>query len=399
MYLYPHLTWHLFWSALSVFLAVAIISKTFLPLGKTLLVSAVKTVIPFMYFAFFFRSDWVQLDDQGYLEMGHQLLVSGFHPILDIFAPDLWMRIQNLADSSHTFFYWWNALGVSLFGYHYWAPVFLNIAVTALTGWAIYGILRHLGLRRRHSQNVAILASLHWELLVWTSFLDLKDPLVALFAALTLLGILRAFYPVDRENVSLIHAQERITGIALAVASMAIVYYIRSYAPLFAVVSVAVWLIVRGRVRYVMGSLVVAWIALAIFNPFASERLSYFSLANPIYGLVHFILTPVPWRVTPGYSFLMIPAIINWATLPLAIYGMIQIWRTSTPARLLIIYCAVVVAVYSFVPMLQGPRQRVQILPFIAIFVYAGFRSVFRGVLQSRKRAHVQAISRTYSSP
>jgi len=83
-------------------------------------------------------------------------------------------------------------------------------------------------------------------------------------------------------------------------------------------------------------------------------------------GIVHIILTPRPWGISPEYSFLTIAAVLHWLFLLPTVIGGGMLWRQSKEAALLIIYCLVLIVLYGSYAELQGPRHRLQLVFIIA---------------------------------
>jgi hypothetical protein len=78
------------------------------------------------------------------------------------------------------------------------------------------------------------------------------------------------------------------------------------------------------------------------------------------------LLTPQLWAISPEYSFLLLPSLLHWLLLIPALLGAWMLWRRSREAALLLIYLAIVLVVYGFIPEQVGARQRVQVTFIVA---------------------------------
>ncbi len=84
-------------------------------------------------------------------------------------------------------------------------------------------------------------------------------------------------------------------------------------------------------------------------------------------------MTPRPWNIEEAYSFLLLPSIFHWTLMLPASIGGVLLWKRSRFERLLIIYLVLVIFVCSFVPEVQGPRQRFQVAFILARMQFAFF--------------------------
>jgi hypothetical protein len=100
----------------------------------------------------------------------------------------------------------------------------------------------------------------------------------------------------------------------------------------------------------------------------------YIHISHIGYHMARFLFTPRPWAPEPNYSFLIFPSLLTWLSAPFMFIGAIRLFLRRRQARLLIIYTAVITIFYSVVPVLQGPRHRLQIIPIFTLFVYEGYR-------------------------
>src|SRR5215471_11858148 len=121
-----------------------------LNLPGALLLALVKASIPFVYFGYYSNRAWHLLDDMTYYEVGRLLLAKGNNPFLIIFTVDGRGQLFSLAGGNHVLYYWWNLFAAYLFGPYYSSPVFLNVAMTFVSGALICRIARVTGCSERY---------------------------------------------------------------------------------------------------------------------------------------------------------------------------------------------------------------------------------------------------------
>ena len=326
-----------------------------LPFLVALAVTSVKVAIPVVYFGWFFDGDWTFRDDLIYLSRGSLWLQHGLTPVRALIAPAP-EGISLLMSSG--LYEWWNLLAQWLFGQHYYAPVFLNVLLTFVSGYFLFRLVRLSGFSEGYAKVLLVFFLLHWDVLAWSSFANLKDTLVM---TLTVAG----FYFIVglSKRVTL----GRLLGLGLIIS---IFFTIRWYVPAFMIAAGLLWgvLYLRGRRRYLLllccaigGLGVVGRLGLGVFT-------ATFAQLSPtsIYGTIRTMFSPVPWSIDPGYSFLLVPSVLHWLLFLPALLGGWMLWRQSREAALLLIYLALILLLYGFVPEQQGPRHRLQVSFVIA---------------------------------
>src|SRR5207247_646202 len=103
------------------------------------------------------------------------------------------------------------------------------------SGTVFCGILHRLGFSRGYIRGCLVFFLFHWELLVWSSLLNLKDTLVM---TLTIIAFELLFQVVERVRI-------------LPLAGLALVLYLfaslRFYVPVLLSFAPAIWLLLRLR--------------------------------------------------------------------------------------------------------------------------------------------------------
>ena len=339
--------------ALFVILMGTIVSVRFIrvSLPASIALALVKASVPFLYFGYYSNRAWHLLDDMTYYEVGRLLLAKGNNPFFIFFTVDGRERLFSVAGGNHILYYWWNLLAVYLFGPYYSSPVFLNVAMTFVSAAFIGGIARVAGCSESYAKYLAGFFLLQWDLFVWSSLVNLKDTLVIL---LTVAAIYFGMQVVQRREIRYL--------LFLAVPLYAMLW-IRFYVPILLLVALLLWtaLTVHGSKRFLV-MLFSAAGAFAVLHLSSAEPFIWQYLrADWIYGIVRFIFTPLPWSISPEYSFLTASSILHEVTVVPAIIVGVRLARNNAGFRFVAIYFLVVILFYGHVPPRQGPRERMQI--------------------------------------
>jgi len=351
-----------------------------------LAVSSSKAAIPFLYFLNYFQPGWLLLDDMSYYVGGIRLFYKGNNPFLMLFTPDGPTRLFALGGGQHILYYWYNLLAVYLFGPIYSSPVFLNVASTFIAGAILYKLVLASDFEERYARWLTILFLLHWDLLSWSSFVNLKDTLI-----LTL--TIAAIYA----GQELVHTRKLRYGLLLAFA-MCCFWYIRFYIPVLVTVAFALWFVLTIR-----GWASLLGVSLALLGFYLSLPSNYSEGAERIgggdvwHGLLYMFLSPRPWAVSPEYSFIMPASVLHWILFGPAVMGAINLYTKSRKFRLSAALYLVTIFFFALLPVSQTPRHRLHVLWVLAwaqfdFFWHLGSRKAFWGERISATAAHGRAL-------
>ena len=151
-------------------------------------------------------------------------------------------------------------------------------------------------------------------------------------------------------------------------------YYLRIYnVGLYALMALFT---LRGRlpVKYILLGGFFLLILFYFHSPQYFARAIVFmdpSILNPI----KYILTPIPWKLSVEYNFLLIPSIIFLITSPLITWGVIYTLKNRNyKLDLLNLWCVVNIIFYSLFPMFLGPRQKLQVSFALIIYLIYGIK-------------------------
>ena len=348
------LTGDLFWAAFWVGLACMIILKRELSPVTSILISVVKVGFSLAYFAWYFDGTTFLGDDIIYQAQGEQMLRDGYNPMTALLNPDGIARLFELTGGFHILYGWWNLLGQYLFGEHYYSAVFLNVWLTVVCGILLVRMLEIIGFDHRYQKSFLIFFLFHWEILVWSSFINLKDIATMTLAAWSLLLFLKLAQKLEFRNLAWL-------GVCLGIFS-----FVRFYMPVLILASAGIWLLLKQRdirkwmlIPIIVGMLYLSASSQIDWEKYGQQQTFFFSLFKL------FLLSPPPWKIDTSYPFLLIPSILHWIFfIPAMVTGVI-LWQKNITARLLIIYMLLVTLFYTLT-IFSGPRQRLQITFVIA---------------------------------
>jgi len=347
--------------ALLLFAVGLIICARVVSLPTAIVVSGVKALLPMLYFAFLFDGSWTFLDDWGYFDHGQVLTQSGYNPLSFLFHADSLLTLFILVGGHHVLYDWYNFLTQWLFGAFYFAPVFLNVGLTFGIAYMAYRMALLSQSAKQYARGLFVFMLLQWEMVAWSSLVNLKDTLV-MFMTVALVYTGMRFIQTRQKRY-----------VAGVVGLVFLFYWIRFYVPLILFVSALFYLLPSAQLRIKVWSTIVVGGIVAAYGSYAGwgELLGAAGTLNLgsriILGTVKMALSPQPWSIDPNYSFLLLPSLLHWLLFFPTVIGCIMLWHDVPRARPLIVYLLTALVVYGAgLDELQGPRHRVQL-----IFIYA----------------------------
>ena len=299
------------------------------------------------------------------LSEGHtaySLLAQGFQPI------------SSIMDTTDPFYWWWNAVWIEIFGNAVFSPVLANVFVTVLASIVATKLLIELDHEYRFQQYFLAFSLLHWEILTWSSMMNIKDVLVMFLTISSMYFVITALKSQDTQSLLF-----RLSALAVA---LWILTYIRWYVPGLFLGAIGLWLCIEMLRSEPRPSLpqaalfltVTACIGLWVFSRF--DFSSRIDIGWAILGFFRYTIGPVPFGTADSYTFLNMAAVFHWILFPVLIIGVFKL-VTKKYERLLLLYVVVTVGLYSIVPSGSGPRFRLQLGMFIALLQFMGLWFVF----------------------
>lgn len=366
-------------SAAAIFIVTLAVSvQVTKNLAISIFAAFVKAGIFTIYFGLVFDGTYTFLDDWSYLEGGIELVRQDVG-ITNL--TDNWEFALMIGNGEHFVYYLYNAYAFRIFGEGYFAPVALNVLLTiAIAYFGTKLAATEFVLNKSMSRVFFLFLLLHPDILAWSSIMNGKDILVLLLHVLLLTAI------------SIYMRAQPIKALLIALPVTFTLFFLRFYVPvLFAMALVTGALLSkqRSRIIYLMfsvgfASLAFLWVGESGLQYAANSIQENF--VNPIYGLVRFILTPIPFNTEEAYAFLNIPALAHWILIPFVALGLWGLWSMKSPfSRFFIFYLLFFVALYAVYGELQGPRHRVQLDYAWAVLQFMGIITALR-ILRSDQK-------------
>jgi hypothetical protein len=357
------LTNHLLGFCGGIFVACLFIAWRRLPLWSAVTIAFVRVFIPLLYFAWYYDGTWTFVDGVEYIDHGETLLDQGFSP-LSILSRESRDTVHSMAGSEHILYDWWNLTTMWFFGVYYYVPVLINVLITFCSAHLLAQLLEELHFPASYQRTLQAFYLLHWDIIAWSSVLNLKDIVVQLMTIGFFLCSVRA---VRRRSL-----QDALVCMML----IAGFQYLRFYVPFIIGASAATWMFLEWRdfrkYPLLAGGLVVGiWLLPAR----GYQLLESFSPFEICYGIGRFVLTPQPWDVEAEKSFLFLPATLHWLMILPATAGGLMLWLESRVTRVILVYTAILIVLYALAEEIQGPRQRLQ-LSFV--FAWAQMHFLWR---------------------
>ncbi len=329
-----------------------------------LVVSSIKVSITLSYFLFFADGQWfLGGDDYGYFHKGADLFLQESSLIKIWSHPSMTYYLEEQHSIALPIII--NYLSVAVFGLHYYAPVFFNLVLTSLSTVFVGGILSSIRLERVYIVAGSLFFALHWVTLTWSSFLNLKEPLVT---CLLMAGI----FFITTNKISVIG---RVLGVSVVFGLM---LSVRFYYPVLIVGG-----ILFASVGYLNRNVSIGIVAIVtlVFALVLDDEVRFFfqfaNFANFPYEVVHFVLQPAPWKITPPASYLIIPSLLHWITLVGALGGGILLFMSGWPGRVIVSTAVSGIVFYGLIPMIASTRHRVPLESLIVVMQFHFYYVIF----------------------
>ncbi|HTU23866.1 MAG TPA: hypothetical protein VMF30_00625 [Pirellulales bacterium] len=303
------------------------------------------------YFGAVFDGTWTLIDDLNYFNDSASILRDGFDPLSVLFTIDGAELLSNAAGGRHFLYQWYNLVAMYLFGEHYYAAVLMNVLATFGIGFFLSRTLKLLGFSRNYRIGLELFYLFHWDVITWSSFINLKEIVVQLLTVASLYSIVR--FLKCRDWISVVGF----------LATVQLFYWVRFYLPVLILFAVLVWGLWQWRDQRKFLLVPVALGAVYVALHTAGEAVSFLEPTHFIHGLSLVLLSPLPWvQFEDVFWFIAIPAAIHLLFFLPALYGAWQLWKTSSVARLFLFYLAILLCFYGAVEFdgFRGPRQRSQ---------------------------------------
>ena len=344
-------------------------------ISLSILTSSFKGILFFIYFYFIFENGgYTFSDDWDYLKESQEVLDKGYSfwsLISDPFA------MQDIFKTRHYGYHLFTTFAFWLFGHNYFSAVSLNIIITFVTSYYVYKLSEII----IHSQQIALITAVfflfQWDLLTWSTMLNFKDIIIQLL-------ILVIIY-----NIIILNDHFSIISILSILISFLFLLHLRFYLVYLLSAGYLFYLFVLYFIKVSMSKkiflvtiflILVGIIIFYILPTYFSYAwgLLRASLSNPIFGSFRFLTTPIAFNMDEHHTFLIPASFLHWLFMPFALYGIKICFELNKDVMILIFsILAIVLLFFGSYSTQQGPRHRLQMLPYIVIFQSMGFLTFF----------------------
>lgn len=349
----------LLWTAVVVVVLGFVALRAILPPAIVLGAMLAKVGLATAFALYGDASQWSNLDDVFYFVQGGDLLSRGGDPLTFFLQRDGVFRLIGMSQGLHILYGWYNFLAQWLVGPYYFAPVLGNVLLTAVAARALFALVLEAGAPREEARWTALLFLVHWDVLAWSSFINVKDNLVLALTILLLLGYGRLARGVTYGRV------------AAVVVLSGLFIFLRFYVPVLALgcflltSAASRHALARNRLKVLAAGVALAAALYVAVGPalfaLAISRLDL-SPGNAMVGGVRILLTPQPWSIDLNYEYLLLPSVLHLVFLLPALAGVAGLWRRLPGARLSIAFYLTIILVFALFLKQQGPRHRYQVV-------------------------------------
>ena len=218
----------MFESAL-VAIAALLLALQDLPALLAIPVTLLRVGIVTVFFAEYFDGSWCMNDDRNYFNEAITLLNQGYNPITAFLTSDGYDALGSAAGGHHFLYFWVNMSAMYFFGEHYYAAILVNVLFTFISGYLLVRIAQLLGFSRNYRIGLEVLYLLHWDVITWCSFVNLKESLVQMLTVAEFYFVVRFIQRRDWTSV---------VGFVLVLQTF---YWIRFYLPMLILAATVLW--------------------------------------------------------------------------------------------------------------------------------------------------------------
>lgn len=273
------------------------------------------------------------------------------------------IRKRMFSPRHNSLYIWWNYFGTWLFGDWYSSPVFLNVGLTFIGGVFVYRLSVLSGFSPIYSRALSVFYLLHWDVLAWSSFPNLKEILIQVLS----LGAWYGLILLSRPGC-------RLRGFFLGCSMLSILLFSRYHVPFLIIFVYILYSVlhVRKRSSYLM-AFGIGLVSLLIFPDYVlGKYLRYIvDLKSVAIYCLKFLLSPQPWSLSDKNFWQVFSSVLHLLFIVPCVVAIPKLWRHEV-TRYFILYTAVLLVFYSFIGYGQQ-RQRIQIA---WIFVWAQFHFI-----------------------
>lgn len=378
-------------SLIMIALSVFIINKVIKNSVVSTIIVTLKFSIFLIYFLFFSEIYPVILsDDLNYYYDSIDLYLNADQSLSYLFSPDTLTKFMVTAGGYHFGYYVYNFIAFWLCGPYYYSPVVINIFMSVLTAGILYKTIRLSNFNPKSATFLYIFFLLHWDVLSWSSFINLKDTFV-------LFLLVSAIYAMVSIKVHGIRTKYILYFILTLIVLFTIRFYFSFFLITTAIIFFAITKLSKNKYRY-LDSILKFSLFVLIPISFYFTFISLFSQklddigarTNIISGFLRYIVTPFPFNIEPGYYFIFISSLLHWICLPLLPFGLYLFTKKHFYTLMpYIIMFLLLSTFYGSFAELQGPRHRVPQTAILSLLQGLAIYEILASIKRQKSSPHL----------
>ncbi|WP_108468444.1 hypothetical protein [Polynucleobacter difficilis] len=329
--------------------------------------SFIKSAFFFLFFFFFFNAtNFNEIDSLTYIE-GTKALVESVNSV------DAFINFDNFRNygQGHYFYYIYSFILCKIFGTYIFVPIAFNIISTYFGGYLIFQILKKFyKINNEVCKVLTIIFLLHWENIFWSSFFNLRDILIQT----SILATTYLFIKFTTDD-----SKYKILNFGILLISFSILFILRVHIAiaLFALFYFLYFFINGISSKKILGILLMSVVGFFYTSEFLNVVIKWLEFFDLGYGLkmLRYFFSPAPFtHLYGGYGYLILSTPLNIILFPFTIIGVIYLYNKNKITTLILFSVLLSITfIMSGYENVQGPRQRLMIIPFLYIFQSIGF--------------------------
>lgn len=339
------------------------------------LISLMKFLFFYLYFIYFIDVIQYNLkDDLRYFMQSRRLYEYLNGDVWSVFSARGILYASGVAGGFHFGYYIINIFAFKAFGIYYYAPILFNLPISVLAAVFMYKTFILSGISKKAARLFFVFFLLHWDLLAWQSFFNLKDSFVLFMTTVSIYNILY----LRKKGFNLWN----LLGLII---TLALFNIIRFYYCYFLLVVILIYILfnVAQKIESRWKSVILKFLILIVlpigfyvaFNSLFTGSLEEMGSGrtNFLIGSVRYLITPFPLNISEDYRFLRLASTLHWLTLPFMLYGFyILVSRYFKELAPWIVLFVMIAVFYGSFAELQGPRHRIPMIAVISVCQFLG---------------------------
>lgn len=341
-------------------------------------ISFIKSFLYLFYYIFWLNKKFVAAGDNlKYLKYGKYLYNRNID-LLNFFLH--YQYIFQLANGRDIIYYPYIAESFRIFGIGLYAPIAMNIILTDISALFFYKIIKdYIGFSMGNARILTVYFLVEPFVFTYSTFFDGKGILVMCLLLICLYGI----------GKLTIEKNYFIAIVSLFISNISLLF-LRFYYPFLILLAFIIANLIfkfinkqlfkiRNLLYFLILFLLIPIYFLKVYTFKASFTIIEHYFINPLYGILHFVLSPMPFHSSSNYAFFNIPAMIYYLLLPLLLAGFWKSLKVKEQYMLIInMFFIILVVFYGSFALLNGPRYRIPLVPIIIIYQFYGFLIFFK---------------------